>query len=625
METLILTLNKLSKADFWLYLKKQTTKDIKNMISYCDEIYFNDKNPVTLLDEYYDIMKDFVVHDNCIGKLPNKCTVSLPVSMPSMNKIKADDDIKVLERWITKNKAKEYIVESKLDGVSILCDFDGKNLSLFTRGNGKIGTDVSQIQKHLKLPKLTKKLRVRGELIIKDKIFNDKYADKYQNARNMISGLVNASTYNDVFTDIDFVVYEIIDNLTPLEQLKKLKKLGFNVVNYDILNIIDNETLKNKLIQHKHESLYTIDGIIIQTNTVHIRPDKNPDYAFAFKMCFESVDAVVKNVEWNVSKLGILKPRIRIEPVFLQGSNIEFVTGFNGKYIYENDIGPGTILKIIKSGDVIPHIKEVVESTYAQLPNVLYSWNESKVDFIIQSEDKENIDKMKIKMLTSFFSKIGAKFLSDKTVEKLYMNGYNDIFKIIKMKEDDYMKLDSIKEKSAQRLYNSIHKSLKNSTLSTVIGSSGILGPGISIRKTENLLEFIPDMFENKYNVENLTTKINNIIGFGDKNIDIIIYNYDKAYIFANKIKPYIKQDEIVTNNIGPLTGQFFCFSGFRDVELKHKINISGGKIVDNVSTKLSMLIVKDYEQTSTKTILAQKLNIPILTKEEFRQKNHKL
>ena len=72
-------------------------------------------------------------------------------------------------------------------------------------------------------------------------------------------------------------------------------------------------------------------------------------------------EAKVVDVIWTPSKDGYLKPRVRIEPINLGGVTIEFATGFNGAFIKDNKIGIGATIEIIRSGDVIPHIKAVTE------------------------------------------------------------------------------------------------------------------------------------------------------------------------------------------------------------------------------------------------------------------------
>ena len=358
--------------------------------------------------------------------------VKLPYWLGSLDKIKAEE-VNKLENWKKKNSEDEYIIENKLDGISCLLFYDNEKVKLYTRGDGIIGADITHLLEYIKnIPLLKNKISIRGELIMQDKIFKEKYSKDNSNGRNMVSGLVNAKSLRDGIEDVEFIAYEIIldeeKQSKPFTQLELLKKYGFTVVNNIIIKndelSIDN--LSEILIENKSKSIYDIDGIIIQPNKEYVRNKKdNPKYAVAFKMTISDnlIEAEVDDVEWNISKHKLLKPRIKIKPVNLNGITITYASGFNAKYIVEKSIGKGSIIEITRSGDVIPFIVSVIKpSKEPDMPKVSYKWNENNVDIIVE-EDEENI--AEIKMISSFFSSMGIKNISDATVEKIYKSGYD--------------------------------------------------------------------------------------------------------------------------------------------------------------------------------------------------------
>ena len=230
----------------------------------------------------------------------------------------------------------------------------------------------------------------------------------------MVNGLINQKNPNkDDFKIVDFITYEYIkDNYKISKQLKYIKQFNLDMVNAIRVNSIDNKNLSELLKLRKEKSSYDIDGLVIYDDNEHAKNVKgNPKYAFAFKdvSIQETADVEVVRVEWNISKDGLLKPRIEIKPVKLSGVQITFLSGFNAKYIIDNKIGKHTILKIIRSGDVIPHILEILKSTKADLPNMKYKFTDSKVDIIVDESNKD-IDKNRlIKNLTYFFKKLKLK------------------------------------------------------------------------------------------------------------------------------------------------------------------------------------------------------------------------
>ena len=539
MESTIIKISSYNDKKLKNYLETTSLKSLHKIKLYLDDIYYNTGETSTISDYQYDILKDTLIYRDPeyvppigtkIRKGENR--VKIPYHMGSMDKFKPKD-IKELQRWLIKNKSKEYIIEDKLDGVSCLLLIKDKKIKLYTRGDGIIGADISYLSQYFKsIPKninINTDIVVRGELIMKEAVFKEKYSEDYANPRNMVSGRIGGKTIRKGIRDIEFVAYELIkpEKFSPEDQFDFMDDLGFNVVNHTISKSITTEELIEFLINHKKNSVYEIDGIIVQPNTPYKRNKSgNPSYAFAFKMLEAKniKQTVVQEVEWNVSKWGILKPRIRVEPVSLGGVTISYTTGFNGKYIMENSIGPGAVINITRSGDVIPYIVEVLEPAETpQMPDVPYTWNETGVD--ISTESYNNI--ACIKRLASFFSKIGVKHVSEATITKLYNQGYDTFFKIIELDVEGLMKIEGIGEKGAIRIHKNIENALKNSTVPELLGSSGIFGFGIGRKRIISLMTAIPDILEIQKSIseEELKTLVKNVEGFSEKTAEKIIDN----------------------------------------------------------------------------------------------------
>ena len=125
---------------------------------------------------------------------------------------------------------------------------------------------------------------------------------------------------------------------------------------------INYDTLKEILISRKEYGEYEMDGIIVTQDGINERnKDKNPKYSFAFKMDLESCVTTVNEIIWNQSKHGKLKPTVKFDKIELCGTNVEAATGNNADFIEKNKIGIGSVVKIIKSGEIIPKIVEVIK------------------------------------------------------------------------------------------------------------------------------------------------------------------------------------------------------------------------------------------------------------------------
>lgn len=591
-------------------LKTKTIQELLQLKEDCDDIYYNTGQTSRLSDDEYDLLCDYLEKNHQKIEVGSNVTnikkkIKLPVWLGSMDKIAHDDPERKLSNWKKRNDYNnEFIIEEKLDGVSCLVVYHENKINLYTRGNGKIGTDISHLKSYFKnipVKNVPKNTKVRGELIISKSDFETKYKNTFANARNLVSGCINAKTIKNGVTDIQFVAYELIsdDIVKPSVQLEILNTYGFNTIHSRILSDVTVDLLKSTLITIKNESPYEIDGIIVQHNKVYTRnTNGNPSYAFAFKiMNFENIEkTVVECVEWNISKWGQIKPRLQIEPVKIGGSIISYVSAHNAKFIKDNNIGKGTVLNITRSGDVIPYIVNIVSSTQADLPtDIEYIWNDTQTDIMTTNETNEQ----KIKHIYNFFKSINVKYLGIQNIRKIYNNGFDTIHKILNISINELKLIDGFKTKMAENIYNSIHTYIRESNIVDVLSASGVFGFGLGEKKIRTMFDKIPNaMRMSKEDIRRVLLETN---GFSDKTVDKIISNMETAKTFYDSIKSYIRTDVINKNTttlINEYTNENVVFSGFRDKDLEDFIKRSGGKVSNSITRKTTLLLVKSDKQT---------------------------
>jgi NAD-dependent DNA ligase len=298
------------------------------------------------------------------------------------------------------------------------------------------------------------------------KDFQENYAAQFANARNLVSGIVNAKSLKEGAKHVQFVAYEeIVARTAPphVKQLDRLVSLGFAVAQHVVVSSSELcvDILQSTLINMKTGSKFDIDGIIVQSNRSYERnTEGNPSYAFAFKMRLENAfcETTVEGVEWNISKRGQLKPRVKLTPVRLSGVTITYATGFNGRFVYDNRLGPGAVVKVTRSGDVIPYIFEVVEKAReAAMPSdIIWKWSSTGAEILAEDENPE----VDIQILVNFFSTLGIKFVSDSTVRKLYEAGFDTLLKIVRAKADELETVPGLGLRSAERIVENIRKAL---------------------------------------------------------------------------------------------------------------------------------------------------------------------
>lgn len=624
-------ISKYSVDDIEHYFNTEDLNKLHQMKLYADDKYYNTGESSGLEDYQYDILRetlqkrdgDYVVPIGMkIREGENR--VKLPFWLGSMDKYKPED-VREIARWIMNNNYSEYIVEDKLDGVSCLMVIKNGKIKLYTRGDGIIGADISYLSQYFKtIPKnIQEDVAVRGELIMKKATFESKYSQEYANPRNMVAGRLGAKTIRKGLKDIDFIAYELVgygEMPPPTEQLEYLSYLGFRVVKHEIINAITVERLMEMFVSFRDVSPYEIDGIIIQPNMSYERNIVgNPEYAFAFKMRLVSnlVDTEVVDVEWNISKWGVLKPRVRVIPVSLGGVTITYATGFNGKYIKDNNIGPGSVIKITRSGDVIPYIVDVVrEASEPSMPDIPYKWNETKVD--IYTEDYGEM--MCVKLISSFFSRLGIKHVSEATVKKMYNHGIDTLLGIISATKEDLSEIESFGDKTVERVYTNIHNGLQNVSLPLVLGASGVFGYGMGTKKIMVLMDAIPNLLTlyKEISSEELFERVLNVEGFSDKTAQKVVENVSWADKFVEGLSYYATFKNMERES-DSLSGMKFVMSGFRDKKMGEAILSRGGKNTTTVSSQTSGLIVLSKSgKMSEKMKKAVELEVPVYTREEF-------
>ena len=686
------------------YLKILKEEELESMLELANHSYYLN-NISLINDTQYDILREYTLsvypnnkiahyghksinmnekinsYNDEISIINNKLSeninkieknkVKLPYEMWSMDKIKPDTDS--LDRWKQTFKG-PYVISCKLDGVSgmyvstLNANGNSNRISkLYTRGNGTIGHDISHLIPYLKLPlsfnndnksilQLEKihQIAVRGEFIISKGKFSE-FSEKFSNPRNFVAGIINQKQHNSELLNsfpVRFVAYELIEPiLPPSQQLVYLKQLGFEVVDYTMIGngngnvntYLSNETLSNLLLKWRGECKYEIDGIICTDDKIYPRVSGNPEHAFAFKMVLSEqiAEAKVVNVLWTPSKDGILKPRVQIEPIILGGVKIEYATGFNAKFVQENRIGIGAVVKLVRSGDVIPHILEVSQpSDEALMPYgdyEQYEWNDNHVDIILKNKNDSSV--VREKNIETFFTTIGVDGLKEGKIKKLVANGHDSILSILKMKQDDFEKIDGFGKKTSEQLYNSIQTKINEATLIKLMVATNF-ARGIGEKKLTPILKEIPDLLNLKdTTINNNKDKIDELIsikGIAMTTATKIIENIPEFISFLNKtgleyklqnnedIKKNNQDNEntsFIKNKNHPLLDKYIVMTGFRDKMLENKIIELGGYCENAITKKTFIVLVKDLQETTGKAEKARKMGITLMLPDDFKDK----
>ena len=619
------------------FIQNQNLKNLKKTLDIFDKHYYNTPSPI-VNDSIYDLISDYYYEhsnktkSNKIGAPVKSQKVKIPVYMGSMDKVKLGQP--VLLNFL-KNYKNPKCVSSKLDGISLLIGKYKNNLVAYTRGDGIYGKDVSRFLKYIKTTKnkslydilynIDDNVFIRGELII-SKVDWCKFSHLGSNARNMVMGIMNRKSITTDIKICRFLGYQVISNqkLAISEQFTMIQDLEidtpYNKI-YAASEIIESN-LPNILEQYKTTSKYEIDGIILQDNIYYpININKNPKYAKAFKMekYNESGVSTVIDIEWNSVKNGNLKPVIIVEPIHLADVIIKRIYAYHANYIKVNNIGKGSLVEIIRSGDVIPKVKKVIKGSFdidRDFPKV-YKWNTNNLDIMLtdMSSNKEVL----LSQLEYFVKTIGIEFCKKSTLKKMYEIGIKNVKDLIKINDiKTILRVKGLKQKASAKIFTSLKDKLSNADEGLFIAGLPVYD-GVAAGRIKLIIANIPEFY--RLDKDIVHDKLIEIKGFSDKIANIIVSKLDECREYIEFYKKYygsFKIIEPVQIKTGKYSNRRFCFSGIRDTKLEDSIINEGGTISNSFDKSVTDLIVKDISKITNKIKRAQKLDINIIEYSSF-------
>ena len=546
----------------------------------------------------------------------------LPIEMASMNKIKSMDDINDWCRLKGISKSEVVIITPKFDGLS-LC-VDEKTNESWTRGDGEFGQKSDEhyklIQNHLNLDEYSF-IYTYGEVMIPKKVFIEKFSVDFANPRNLVAGLLNSKTISDSLKDCQYIKYGAFTNKsfnTKEEIINELNSGQESKVEYHICKISDlTEDLLIGLFQ-KFSTEYEIDGLIIEINDLTLQDNlgretssNNPVWARAFKHpSFEqSAETDIIGISWNISKQGLLKPILHINPVKLDGVTVSNVTGNNARFVKDLGLGVGAKVVVKRSGMVIPIIADVitpVEFVQPTIEGVEVDWNENGIELITLTET----DEQRLKKIVAFFEILEADNVSEGVITQLWDAGYKNIKDILNLKISDLEKIDRFGKRKAQIVYNSIQKSVTGVQLSKLQHATGIF-KGLGSKK----LVLLED-FTTKPTID----QVMSIEGFAEVSAKSYIDSYDIFFDFIKDL-PVTIVEKVEVSKVGTdLDGKNFVFTGVRRPDLESVIESRGGKIGGSVSKNTTHLVMKAVGSGSSKEKKAIDLGVEVITVEQLEK-----
>lgn len=649
---------------------KKKIDDLRKILKYHSDRYYNDDNP-EIEDYEYDMMMrelkaleeeypQFDSPDSPTKKVGGKADNSFAevvhtVRMESLQDAFSKEEIFDFDKRVRESRANaDYVVEPKIDGLSVSLEYvNGVFSRGSTRGDGNVGEDVSGNLKvihnvPLKLNKDIPYIEVRGEVYMPKKSF-DKVVDRqllndekpFKNPRNAAAGSLRQKDSEITKTrGLDIFIFNVqqvegVELSSHKQSLDFLKELGFNTVPfYEKVNSIEDAFKKVEYIGEQRGSLeFDIDGAVIKVDSFADREElgstaKYPKWAVAFKYPPEEKQTRLIDIEIAVGRTGVLTPTAVLEPVHLAGTTVSRATLHNQDFINEKGINIGDTVTVRKAGDIIPEVLCVNEKgsigTY-EFPTVCPSCGEN-----VYREDGEaaircinpECPAQLLRNLIHFCSRdamdiegLGPAIL-ETFVENEMISKTTDIFRLNK---DDILKLDGFQETSANNIIASVEKSKQND-LGKLIFALGIRHIGSKAAK------LLSDHFKNIDAIVNASTQeILEIDGFGAVMAQSVVdfFSSESAKELVNELKEFglnLESKTVINDN--RFEGMTFVLTGtlptYKRSEAAKIIESFGGKTSSSVSKKTTIVLAGD--EAGSKLDKANSLGVRVIDENEFTE-----
>ena len=540
-----------------------------------------------------------------------------------------------------------YICELKIDGLSISLTYEkGILLAGATRGDGSIGENITENLKRVKDIPLTLPeeldITVRGECYMPRASFDqvnqarqENGEPEFANPRNAAAGtLRQLDTAVVAKRNLATFLYQEASPSTRDSQekvLNHLEQLGFVVNPKRILaeNIDEIWHFIQEVGEERDSLPYDIDGVVIKVNDLAGQEElgftvKAPKWAVAYKFPAEEKEAQLLSVDWTVGRTGVVTPTANLTPVQLAGTTVSRATLHNVDYIAEKDIRKDDTVIVYKAGDIIPAVLRVIESKRISEEKLDIPTNCPSCDSdLLHFEDEVALRCINprcpaqiMEGLIHFASRDAMNItgLGPSVVEKLFAaNLVKDVADIYRLKEDDFLLLEGVKEKSAAKLYQAIQASKENSAEKLLFGL-GIRHVGSKasqlllqhFHSIENLAQADP---EEVASIESLGGVIAKSLQtyFETEGSEILLRELKEAGVNLDYKGQTVVADAALSGLTVVLTGKL---ERLKRSEAKSKLESLGAKVTGSVSKKTDLVVAG--ADAGSKLQKAQELGIEV-------------
>lgn len=655
-------------------------KELEKILKEASEAYYNTDKKIMSDEEFDKLELEYqnLTGEKYLGALPSegKGTVNVDHKYEHLvGTLAKAKNIDELEEWFNKlldkyNFIPNIRVTLKYDGNSIEIEYDekGKVIKALTRGRNGKGMDLTHVFKDHHSLEVLNNCGIKYEAMVTTDCFEalcEQEGISYANERSLIAGILGrneASQFSDYVSVFPlWVQLNDDEGDTPREEQLKLLEEEFGdfyteyIDNYsktiigtlghsrsvkDIINEIQDHV--DWILEQREDLNFMIDGIVIELLDDDLRKKEgytstHPKWAIALKFPPLEKQSEVVGFDYCSGDSGRITPRVWFKPIKFNGTTHRKQSLNNYKRFLELKLSIGSDIIVTYRNDCLSYVEALNTEKNKKL---LSEWKEPEIKCpICGSKAVPNTNKTFlfcpnpkcegkiVGKCQNFLTKMDIKGVKENMLEAFRDNGLlNCIKDLFTM---DYDKIKNI-PRMGEKVANNTKKAIQSKIYFDyeILGSVGIRNCSLETAKDicKNIsLEELVDIYNSK-GEEELINRLVEIEGISFITADYIVegINENKIiidYLIARKKNYKIYKDELNKNkneNIKQLT---IVFSGFRDKDLKSKLELMGHKVTGSVSSKTDILVTPNPDENSTKIKKAKELGKEILTPEDFKNK----
>ena len=621
--------------------------ELAQRVEYYQDRYYNDQPEISdaEFDELWDELQRRAPNHPIFSRVGVDEATGFPKRrhlMPMNSQEKASTPDQLL-KWAGRIAHELFIVQYKLDGASIELQYrDGRFEYGVTRGDGTVGDDITANVRRMQGVVETVPHQftgaVRGEVIMEHEVHRQYYADK-ANCRNAANGLMKRKDGHgsehlkvlcyDAHADGDTRPFD-----DELSKLKWIEEQGFLLVPYETFHTAEEIVHYRDVVAEQRASLdYDIDGLVVKGPEIdwadmrRARPQKQ----VAFKFSAEEALSVLRKVEWSTSG-HLYTPVAIIDPVQLAGTTVRRASLVHPELIADMDLRIGSEVVVTKRGDIIPKIERLVrqlpEATPIDVPHTCETCGTELIN-----EGKRlycpnlTCPKRDFHRLQKWISVLEVRDFGDVLLTKLFNAGMvRRIADFYRLRWEDVASFEGMGETSAKKALANLH-AVQSVSLARFVAGFDIFG--IAELKIQKVVD--AGFSTLKSLQEASAADLAQAEGIAEITADQIargvreVYPFMKDVLDTGAITVGEGQDAAPTHENLPLQGEVYCFTGslaaMTRSEAERRVAAHGGQVRSSVTSHVDYVVTNDPSAGSSKLKTAAKLQIPIITEEEFLER----